>query len=299
LAPHEYRLTERLGAPAPRRRLAWALLASVVAHAVLLLVWRVEVRAGAEQDAAPRVFVLVPDATARHEAVDLPALGPPRARGGGRPPAGAVATVAPLFRGPTEARRAPPGPPAVRPGGPGAVADTGGGAADAGRIGPEYGEGKVWVEPYPETPSELANRIRRAHGDLVDSAVTAIVQAYLDSIASEPGAQFAEMPSWVTDIGGRKFGLDSRYIYVAGLKIPAAVLALLPFPQGNVDQALANQRLQDLRADLFQAAQRAENAEEFKRAIREIRERKEAEEEFERNRRTRPGEESPDEARRY
>jgi hypothetical protein len=158
------------------------------------------------------------------------------------------------------------------------------------RLAPQYGDGRLWVAPYPETPSELADRVRRSHGQLVDSAVTAIVQAYLDSLALEPGADRAQLPSWVTDVGGRKYGLDAKYIYVAGLKIPSAVLALIPFPQGNVDQALANRRLQDLRADLFQAAQRAENAAEFKKAIRDIRERKEQEEEFERNRRTAPGE---------
>ena len=41
------------------------------------------------------------------------------------------------------------------------------------------------------------------------------------------------MPSWVTEVAGKKFGLDSKNIYVAGLKIPAVVLALLPDPGGQ------------------------------------------------------------------
>lgn len=235
------------------------------------------------------MFVLLPEVEAGHEQYDLPAVGRE----------GAPAAAAPATDRPRSAEREDAAAPAI----PGAAiaagaarADTGGGgrapAGAVGRLGPRYGDGRLWVTPYPQSPSELAERIRRSHGELVDSAVTAVVQAYLDSIALEPGAQFAELPSWVAEVGGKKFGLDSKFIYVAGLKIPSAVLALLPFPQGNVDQALANRRLQDLRADLFQAAQRAENAAEFKKAIREIRERKVREEEFERNRRTPPGDEA-------
>ena len=299
MARHEYRLNPRLpGRRAPARAARTALLVSLALHFLVALAWRVEVRLTAPRAEAPQTFVLVPEAAGDGE--DLPpaaaqvpiddseaaapdAAEPPRRRAADMPAAPADAPGAPRAAA-TPGRRAA-APPAAR-------ADTGAHAA-AGRAGlrPQQGEGKVWVEPYPETPAELADRVRRSHGQLVDSAVTAIVQAYLDSLALEPGADRAQLPSWVADVGGRQYGLDAQYIYVAGLKIPSAVLALIPFPQGNVDQALANRRLQDLRADLLQAAQRAENAAEFKKAIGEIRERKEREEEFERNRQTPPGEE--------
>jgi signal-transduction protein with cAMP-binding, CBS, and nucleotidyltransferase domain len=122
----------------------------------------------------------------------------------------------------------------------------------------------------------------------VDSAVSAIVQAYLDSIASDPASKNVGLPSWTTEVAGRKFGLDSKNIYIAGLKIPAAVLALLPIPGGNIDQNRAYNRLMDLRGDLLYAARRAETLEEFKEVIREIRLRKEREREFEKNQRTAP-----------
>jgi len=137
-------------------------------------------------------------------------------------------------------------------------------------------------------PEELAQRLNKNHVELVDSAVTAIVQAYLDSIANEPSARGQGLPSWTKEIAGKKFGIDSKNIYIAGLKIPAAVLALLPIPAGNVDQNRAYNHLMDLRADLQYAAQRAENLEEFKTMIREMRLRKEREREFERNQRTAP-----------
>jgi hypothetical protein len=88
-------------------------------------------------------------------------------------------------------------------------------------------------------------------------------------------------------VAGTKFGLDSKYLYIAGLRIPAAVLALLPIPAtGN--ELRAFDRSGQMYEDLHRAARRAENVAEFKDAIREIRERREREREFERNQRTEP-----------
>jgi len=160
--------------------------------------------------------------------------------------------------------------------------------ARAGRIGPGLAEGRLWVRPLPLPPRELAERLSQKRAELLDSAVSQIVQAYLDSIASDPASKNVGLPSWTTEVAGRKFGLDSKNIYIAGLKIPAAVLALLPIPGGNIDQNRAYNRLMDLRGDLLYAARRAETLEEFKEVIREIRLRKEREREFDKNQRTAP-----------
>ena len=162
-----------------------------------------------------------------------------------------------------------------------------------GRLGPTLADGRLWVRPLPLPPKDLAQRLSRNHAQLVDSAVTAIVQAYLDSIASEPASRGQTLPSWTTQVAGKKFGIDSKNIYIAGLKIPAAVLALLPIGGGNIDQNRAYNHLMDMRADLQYAAQRAENLEEFKLMIREMRLRKEREREFEQNQRTAPPPQEP------
>ena len=163
-----------------------------------------------------------------------------------------------------------------------------------GRIGPGLAEGRLWVRPLPLPPQELAERLSgRKHAELVDSAVDAIVQAYLDSIAADPMSRKAGLPSWTTNVAGTKFGLDSSNIYIAGLKIPAAVLALLPIPGGNIDQSRAYNHLMAMRADLQYAAQRSQNLQEFKDMIRDMRLRKEREEEFKRNQRTAPPPEEP------
>lgn len=169
-------------------------------------------------------------------------------------------------------------------------------AAGFVRIGPAEASGKLWVAPLPDTPRELAARVARTHAELADSAVKTIIQAFLDSLAMDPAARAARPPDWTTTIAGSKFGLDSKWIYVAGLKIPTAVLALLPLPHGNDQKAF--DRSDVLYRDLRMAAQRSENMAEFKKAIKEIRERKEAEREFERNQRTPPPDITPEDSSR-
>ena len=152
------------------------------------------------------------------------------------------------------------------------------------RIGPGLGEGVLWVRPLPLPPRELAQRLRKSHTELVDSAVTATIQAFLDSVAREPQDPNAE---WSTEVAGKKFGLSGKYLTIAGLRIPAAVLALLPIGGGS-NQQKAFDRTDDLLADLRQAALRAETTDQFKEAIRDLRRRKDEQREFERNQRTPP-----------
>lgn len=179
------------------------------------------------------------------------------------------------------------------------VVDTGGASPaprrqPVGITGPGLADGHLWVRPLPLPPKELAKRLSKTHVELVDSAVTSIVQGYLDSIANDPASRNVGLPSWTKEIAGKKFGIDSKNIYVAGLKIPAAVLALLPLSGGgNIDQNRAYNHMMDLRTDLQYAAQRSENLEEFKQMIKEMRLRKEREREFEANQRTAPPPENP------
>jgi len=95
------------------------------------------------------------------------------------------------------------------------------------------------------------------------------------------------LPAWTTDVAGKKFGIDSSGIYVAGIKIPALALAALGnmLPQGNFDEALRERHMEDLRQDILQAARRTETLQEFRRYVREIRERKQAERDAERRQR--------------
>jgi hypothetical protein len=119
----------------------------------------------------------------------------------------------------------------------------------------------------------LVHQLTRSTAQLGDSVVKATVQAYLDSMAMELSHQ--RPPSWVGEIGGRKFGVDSRFVYIAGLKIPSFLLALLPIPGGN--QSMAFDRSGQVYDDLRRAAVRSANYDEFKQAIKDLRARSEYE----------------------
>ena len=156
------------------------------------------------------------------------------------------------------------------------------------RIGPALGEGKLWVRPLPAPPRELARELSRSHLELVDSAVAAIVQAYVDSVLSAPAAAGSAPPSWTTQIFGKTFGIDSKYIYLGGLRIPSAVLALLPIKGGTTMEYSQANRLSLIREDLQRASARAQTMEEFKRAVKELRAERERQKEIERNQRLKP-----------
>lgn len=274
-------------------RAAWpALAASLLAHAVLLAV----------VVSFARVQMLVVQPEPEVSMAVLEAMPVAEAVLDQRPTSAARASPTPT-PGPPAAPR-PGAPPASRPlDGLAAARDSTGSLPEGaepedvatlppGRIGAALASGKLWIRPLPLPPRELAARLTGTPGELADSVVTRVIQAFLDSLAADPASRNAQLPSWTTNIAGAKFGLDSKWIHVAGLKIPAALLALLPIPYGGNEQR-AFDRSEWLYEDLRQASQRASNLAEFKKTIREIRERKQAEREFERNQRTPPSGEEP------
>src|SRR2546423_5132473 len=92
-----------------------------------------------------------------------------------------------------------------------------------------------------------------------------------------------QRPVWTTDVAGKVFGIDSQFIHIAGIKIPTAALALLPIslPQGNYDEQMRARQLDEMRADLMQAARRTESLQLFRQYVRELRARQAAEREAE------------------
>lgn len=160
----------------------------------------------------------------------------------------------------------------------------------ASSIRPRYGDGRLWVQPLPESPRRIASALTgQTPAELADSAVAKLIRAYLDQMANERAESPSALPSWTTKIGGKTVGIDQKWIYLGPLKIPTALLALLPIKvQGNMSNYQFNQQLQLMRADLFEAARRSENYDEFKQAVKDLHQQKEREREFKRNQRTRP-----------
>ncbi len=268
-------MPDRLRGGPPR----WIGLAiSLGLHALLALV---VIRGDLPKLPARRV-VLIPIPVPERERLEvMPSYRPePRARPRGIPtPVPPVPVLVPRFVDsvppPEPVQLEPSPPPAAR-------------RRPAGRIGPGPGDGRLWVRPLPVPPRDLARRLQPSHEELLDSAVTAIVQGYLDSMAREPGADRVVLPDWTTEIDGRKFGLDSRNIYIAGLKIPAVVLALLPLPSGGNQLSALDHNGQWIAEDLRRAAQRANTIDDFKRAVRDLRLEKQRQKDLERAQRERP-----------
>lgn len=157
-----------------------------------------------------------------------------------------------------------------------------------GLLGPGIGDGHLWVQPLPLSPRLLAAAVtHRDPQTIADSFVTAIVQAYLDSIAHDPDVSTLHPPAWVATVGGTKFGIDASHIYIAGLKIPTAVLALLPI-KGMGNQRPIDHSLEAMAYDLRVAGARSANLDEFRQRVRALREKTEEDRRYERNRETPP-----------
>ena len=155
---------------------------------------------------------------------------------------------------------------ATAPGGTGALA-----------LGPARGDTRVWVGPMyiPEgggRPIDMDSIVRRR---LLTMAALSDSLMRLDSL--NPNRNPYEVPRWIVERNGKKYGIDANAIHLGSFSIPTALLALLNVPQGNIDQARANQRLAEMRADILRAAARAEAEDDFRRAVSQIRERKDRE----------------------
>lgn len=213
-------------------------------------------------------------------AIALPPLGtdaPRRAAPPARAPQGDVIVV-PRVDAPAPAP--PPVTTPIRPGGGGAdsgarrgVPMGGGGLA----LGPVRGDPRLWVGPMyiPEGGGraiDMDSVVRRRLLAMADMADLAMANDSLSPLENP----FAT-PQWVFERNGKKYGIDQQAIHFGSFSIPTALLAFLPIPQGNIDQARSNQQLMAMRADILRAAARAEAEDDFRRAVERIRERKDRE----------------------
>ncbi|MFZ5624694.1 MAG: hypothetical protein ACOY71_09745, partial [Gemmatimonadota bacterium] len=166
-----------------RRVPAIALFASLAVHAVVFVFPVIEGRAP-QAPPRPRHLLVLTPLQSEGRAVPVPFrqrrenLQSRRPRSGGAPVLPRTTRPTPA---PTVVAQAAE-PRALPPADSGAVQRP----PPIGSLRPSLGGGRLWVRPLPVPPKELAQRITRSHVELVDSAVTAIVQSYLDSIAAMP-----------------------------------------------------------------------------------------------------------------
>lgn len=173
-------------------------------------------------------------------------------------------------------------PPPSAPVQPGGSTDSGiAGGVVGGRgfvLRPGQGDPRLWVRPMyiPEGGGRAIDMDSVTRQRLLYMAHLADSVMMNDSL-SPLQARGARTGNWTFQRNGRTYGLDSSGIHFGTFSIPTAVLALLPFPQGNIDQSRANARMLDMRSDILRAAARAEAEDDFRRAVASIRERKDRE----------------------
>jgi hypothetical protein len=116
----------------------------------------------------------------------------------------------------------------------------------------------------------------RTHAERVQAAVRDRIKAYIDTMPRDSFA-LPPPPRWTTEVGDDKWGMDGTWLYLGDFKIPTALLALLPLPQGNYDAAQDAAELQRMREEILDVARRSESAAEFRKYVDELRRRKQEE----------------------
>ncbi len=251
--------------PRPPRWPAWALATSVALHGLALvglLLLFVPLRERRERHLlssltrAPgsrmQVVVLPPSAAPAVNAVPIPA--PARA-------SGSAASVPAVPLRPFTVEGVPDSP-----------IDQRSGAASTAGLAPSLQSGVLWDRR--EAPPA---RVGRTHAQLTDSAAKAAIRDYLDSLAALPNGGRILPPSWKGTIGGREYGLDAMWVTVAGVKIPALLLGLIPLPAGGNESKALDKSGQMRAEDYRMAMPRDAIAKDQQAEIRKIRERQEAE----------------------
>lgn len=164
---------------------------------------------------------------------------------------------------------APPKGPTVNSIGPSSGPLVGGGGQLRG-VQPRYEDPRVWVAPG-EIASAPKTDVQR-----LDSVIANDIGAFNDSVRV---ANSGRKPGdWTFEKGGKKYGIDSKYIHLGPFSIPTAVLAMLPLNlTGNPTTYQRNRTLTANHDEIFEQAQRGINDADFEKAVRSIRERKERE----------------------
>ncbi|HEY9515243.1 MAG TPA: hypothetical protein VIQ74_06120, partial [Gemmatimonadaceae bacterium] len=146
-------------------------------------------------------------------------------------------------------------------------------------ITPSFSDPRVWVPPAPATSPP------RSPSERLDSALVSSLRVHQDSMAAVADAAGRKPGDWTFERNGKKWGMDSRKIYIGDHSIPTAILALLPLNSGsNPIKNKQERALNFQHNEIMEQAQRAMNEDEFREAVKRIRERKEREHEAEQKR---------------
>lgn len=210
---------------------------------------------------------------ATEEHIQLVTVGPRAPVGNGADPNAAPPRGAPApLRAPTTVPIGiPPVPPPSSTAGAASGQVGGRGGAPVGMatgIEPALPDPRIALEPgtfnpLPKTPAQR-----------VDSAVRSVFQRYQDSVRTAQGNAPRDPTDWTVERNGRKWGMDPQNIYIGNIKIPTALLALIPNSMGPRESPVDTRSRAFIRQDVLEHAQQAISEDEFRMAVRRIRERR-------------------------
>ncbi|MBA3890972.1 MAG: hypothetical protein H0X64_10615, partial [Gemmatimonadaceae bacterium] len=167
----------------------------------------------------------------------------------------------------------PPAPQA--PTTPGVVGGTGGGGGAGGTspgtgMVPSYSDARIWAAPGDWTPAPKSPR------QVVDSVIDVAVGAYIDSVATATANRGRAPGDWTYGSGDTKWGVDPKWIHFGKVKVPTALLAMLPI-NAQANPTWNSRERAATRWDIDFHAQRSLTEDEFKKSVKRIRERMERE----------------------
>jgi hypothetical protein len=123
---------------------------------------------------------------------------------------------------------------------------------------------------------EAIYQMPRGVSEDVDSIIALSIGIVLDSL--EILEKQGKLPEWVKRTkGGNEWGLTPTYIALGKLKIPTALLALLPLNVGPGRSPVDMRTAAYIRRDVLENANRSISEDAFRQSVKRIRERKERE----------------------
>lgn len=147
-----------------------------------------------------------------------------------------------------------------------------GGGGPLRGIQPRYSDPRLWggvTGPIATAPKSSAEQL--------DSVIKGDLRRYYDSVQVASGNR-RDPTDWTFQKGGKKYGVDSKFIRLGPVSIPTSILALLPLNVSTSPSVTERERAYNaMHDDISLHAQQQINEADFQKAVRNIRERKDRE----------------------
>jgi hypothetical protein len=263
----------------PEKRSRGAIAVSVAMHLVIgAALFRVVLGSNGIAE-----WLIGPNDGIQREKIQMVAVRPPRGGGNsGGAPVNAVVKLSVPRPGPGLA--VPTSVPTSAPETAGGAGGSGGGTGNGFGTGSGAGASRGVVPGYDPRlypgPAEPP-RVVLTPKERLDSVIASRFAEYADSVNNAPHSNVTEdgRADLVYTRNGKRYGITQKGILLGNVKLPTALLALLPLNRvgGNPSALLRGEHPWQMRQQIQAGAQVALNAETFNERVKRIRERRDRE----------------------